>query len=46
MIIDKMKRACRSYAQDRYTLCAVSYSVTETAECAFINGFMVLVVLF
>ncbi len=28
--------ARRSYARDRYTLCAVSYSVTETAECAFI----------
>ncbi len=28
------------------TLCAVSYPVTETAECAFLNGFMVLVFLF
>ncbi len=27
-------------------LCAVSYPVTETAECAFLNGFMVLVFLF
>ncbi len=37
------ERARRSYARDHYTLCAVSYPVTETAECAFLNGFMVLV---
>ncbi len=43
---DKRKRARRSYARDHYTLCAVSYPVTETTECAFLNGFMVLVVLF
>ncbi len=24
-------------------MCAVSYPVTETAECTFLNGFMVLV---
>ncbi len=39
-------RARRSYTQDHYTLRAVSYPVTETAECAFLNGFMVLVFLF
>ncbi len=27
-------------------MCAVSYPVMETAECTFLNGFMVLVVLF
>ncbi len=27
------------------TLCAVSYLVTENAECAFLNGFIVLVFL-
>ncbi len=31
------------YAREHYTLCAVSYPATETAECAFLNGFMVLV---
>ncbi len=36
----------RSYARDHYTLCAVSYPATETAECAFLNGFMVLVFFF
>ncbi len=39
-------RERRSYARDHYTLCAVSYPVTETAGCAFLNGFMVLVFLF
>ncbi len=34
-----------SYAPDHYTLWAVSYPATETAECAFLNGFMVLVFL-
>ncbi len=42
----KGKRARHSYARDRYTLCAVSYPVTETAECTFLNGFMVLAFLF
>ncbi len=27
-------------------LCSVSYPATETAECAFLNGFMVLVFFF
>ncbi len=36
----------KSYARDHYTLCAVSYPATETAECAFLNGFMVLVFFF
>ncbi len=43
---DKRKRAHRSYARDHYTVCAVSYPATETVECAFLNGFMVLVFLF
>ncbi len=42
----KGREACRSYARDHYTLCAVSYPVTETAECTFLNGFMVLVFYF
>ncbi len=28
--------------QNYYTLCAVSYPAMETAECAFLNGFMVI----
>ncbi len=36
----------KSYTRDHYTLCAVSYPATETAECTFLIGFMVLVFLF
>ncbi len=36
----------RGYARDHYTLCAVSFPATETAECTFLNGFIVLVFLF
>ncbi len=39
-------RERRSYARDHYTLCAVSYPVMETAECTFLNGFMVLFFIF
>ncbi len=39
---DKRKRVHRSCTRNHYTLCAVSYPATETAECAFLNGFMVL----
>ncbi len=32
--------------QNYYTLCAVSYPAMETAECAFLNGFMVIIFFF
>ncbi len=44
--LNKRKRVRRSCTRNHYTLCAVSYPATETAECAFLNGFMVLVFLF
>ncbi len=40
-----MRERC-SYPRDHYTLCAVSYPATETAEWAFFKDFMVLIFLF
>ncbi len=40
-LIKERERAV--YARDHYTLRAASYPATKTAECAFLNGFMVLI---